>query len=86
MSNVADYERRFLKENSSVARSGCATKVSKPVYSMIRHIVQVANTPGINISAYIDNVLREHIDSHYPEMMAYIDKQRQQIQFYRPEP
>lgn len=84
MSNVADYERRFLKENSSVARSGCATKVSKPVYSMIRHMV--ANAPGINISAYIDNVLREHIDAHYPEMMAYIDKQRQQIQFYRPEP
>lgn len=86
MSNVEDYQRRFLKENSSVAKSGCATKVSKPVYSMIRQIVQVANTPGINISSYIDNVLREHINTHYPDIMAYIEKQRQQIQFYRPEP
>lgn len=80
MSEVSNYRERFLKEGAfQVIVEGKIIRISPRVHSAIRKIVMVSENPNINISTYVDNVLREHLREQGAAIADYLDSAYRQV-------
>lgn len=85
--SVERYKERFLKESKFRAmKEGYVVRVSPFVRRIISEIVSQSGIPGMNMSIFVDNVLKEHIREYRPELERLIESGRQRINFNTAEP
>lgn len=84
--SVERYKERFLKENKfRVMKDGYVVRISGFVRRVIYEIISKSDVTGMNMSTFVDNILREHIREYRPELEQMIEAGRQKINFNTPE-
>lgn len=85
--SVERYTERFLKENKfHVMREGSVIRVSPYVRRIIGEVISQSATPGLNMSIYVDNILKEHIREYRSELEKLIESGRKRVNFNTDEP
>lgn len=78
--SVERYKERFFKENTFQVRSeGIALRISPYVKSIISEVISKSPDSGMNISLFVDNVLKDHIREYRQEIEQMIEEGRQNI-------
>lgn len=78
--SVERYKERFFRENKfQVTKEGCVVRVSPYVRRIIAEIVSKSGEEYLNMSYFVDNVLREHIREYRPELEELFESGRKEI-------
>lgn len=75
MTNIQNYEDRFLKENDWVSsRDGKAVKITPQTHRLIMRLLAGCEEKNLNMSTFIDNVLRDHFRIFHSEVQNIVDR------------
>ncbi len=70
---VGDYEETFLKRH--IMEKGVSVYVSRQIKDEIACIVGTITGNSLPLSAYIDNIIRHHLDTHRDEIDSLFELQ-----------
>ena len=69
----SDYEETFLRRH--IMEKGVSVYVSQQIKDEIACIVGTITGNSLPLSAYIDNIIRHHLDTHRDEIDALFEQQ-----------
>jgi len=75
--NNADYTDLFLQRNELKTRS--CVYISQRIHTKISEIVRVIADKEITVGGYIDNVLKQHLETHKDEINSLYKKERNDL-------
>lgn len=65
---LPDFEKTFLVLSENVRVSRSSIYVSTEIKRMITDVVKLIGTDGMTVTAYVDNILRHHLELYKDEI------------------
>lgn len=71
--NQKNYTERFFKEAEIPARFGKTIYIRKEYHQKMQSIVRTIGKDEVSLFSFLDNVIAEHFERHYPEIKEMYD-------------